>query len=320
MRSNKKDYITRIKANVSIYSTKKTSNILDGSYTSVFMGRSMNFEDLREYIPGDNIKDIDWKASSRSGGILVKRFVAEKKHNIMLVMDSGIKMLGDTPKGKTKKEIALYTAGTIAYLAYKNGDTIGALYSNDGKLEHHPCRTGLVNVEKILAYYDAASTNGRNSNLNDTLSFIVNHMKNKMIIFVITDKRGMNSVSDETIKRLLCRHDLLYVNIGDIGMTDDDLVSEDDAKTSFLSRLFKRDNVDRSTKTYDLDMDRYIPEFIAENKQLWKLEQEKKREIIEENKRKTVKHGIMNVDIDDESEIVVKIIELLEKHKHANIR
>lgn len=316
----KKDYITRIKANVSIYSTKKTSNILDGSYTSVFMGRSMNFEDLREYIPGDSIRDIDWKASSRNGGLLVKRFVAEKKHNIMLVIDSGIKMLGDTPKGKTKKEIALYTAGTIGYLAYKNGDTVGALYSNDGKVEHHPCRTGLVNIEKILAYYDAASTNGHETYLDKTLSFIVNHMKHKMIIFVITDKRGMNSVSDETLKRLMCRNDLLYINIDDIGMTDEDLIEDEPEKKNFFASLFSKGEKKIDDRVYDLDKDRYIPEFISENKRFHKLERERKLEILEENRRKTVKHGIMSVDINDESEIVTKIIELLEKHKNANIR
>lgn len=73
-----KDYVTKIKANISIYSNKKTSNLLDGSYKSIYKGRSMNFEDLREYIIGDNVKDIDWKASARSNHILVRQFVAEK--------------------------------------------------------------------------------------------------------------------------------------------------------------------------------------------------------------------------------------------------
>ena len=80
------DYITKVKANISIYATQKTSSVLDGTYTSVYMGRSMNFEDLREYVPGDSIRDIDWKASSRSRNLLVKRYVAEKKHNILLLM------------------------------------------------------------------------------------------------------------------------------------------------------------------------------------------------------------------------------------------
>ena len=71
-----KSYINKIKANISIYASKKTSNILDGSYKSIYKGRSLNFEDLREYVIGDNIKDIDWKASARSGNILVRQYIA----------------------------------------------------------------------------------------------------------------------------------------------------------------------------------------------------------------------------------------------------
>lgn len=74
-------YITKIKANLSIYTKKKTSNILEGTYNSIYKGKSMNFEDLREYVIGDNVKDIDWKASARSNRILIKQYIAEK--NIM---------------------------------------------------------------------------------------------------------------------------------------------------------------------------------------------------------------------------------------------
>lgn len=94
------NYITKIKANISIYASKKTSNILDGTYRSIYKGKSMNFEDLRTYVVGDNVKDIDWKASARSGGnLLIRQYIAEKKHNIMLVLDTGKKMLADT-RGK----------------------------------------------------------------------------------------------------------------------------------------------------------------------------------------------------------------------------
>ena len=87
-----KDYITKVKAKLSLYSTKKTSNIFDGSYKSIYQGNGLDFENLREYIPGDSIRDIDWKASSRSGKILIKRYIAEKKHNVMLVFDTGKSM------------------------------------------------------------------------------------------------------------------------------------------------------------------------------------------------------------------------------------
>ena len=64
-------YIKKIKANLSIYTRKLTSNILEGSYNSIYKGKSMNFEDLREYVIGDNIKDIDWKASASANKILI---------------------------------------------------------------------------------------------------------------------------------------------------------------------------------------------------------------------------------------------------------
>lgn len=94
----KMKYITKIRGNIALHSNKITSNILDGSYRSIYKGKSSNFEDLRKYVIGDNIKDIDWKASARSGEVLVRQYIAEKKHNIMLVFDTGKKMLADTRK------------------------------------------------------------------------------------------------------------------------------------------------------------------------------------------------------------------------------
>ena len=94
----KMTYISRIQGNMkgykTIYTTKATSRIIDGSYNSIYKGRSMNFDELREYVVGDDIKDMDWKASARSQKLLVRQYIAEKKHNIMLVMDAGKRMLG----------------------------------------------------------------------------------------------------------------------------------------------------------------------------------------------------------------------------------
>ena len=86
----KMKYVAGIKAKIHIYSNKKTGNLFDGSYRSVYEGNGLDFENLREYVPGDNIRDIDWKSSSRNGKMLVKRYVAEKKHNVMLVWDCGM--------------------------------------------------------------------------------------------------------------------------------------------------------------------------------------------------------------------------------------
>ena len=101
------NYIPRIKSNISIYASKKTSNILDGEYKSIYKGRSMEFDDLREYVIGDDVKDIDWKSSSRTGKILIRRYIAEKKHNILFIYDVNKKMIADSIEGDNKKNIAI---------------------------------------------------------------------------------------------------------------------------------------------------------------------------------------------------------------------
>ena len=287
-------YINKIKANVSIYATHKTSSVLDGSYLSVYMGRSLNFEDLREYVPGDNIKDIDWKASSRSGNLLIKRYVAEKKHNIMLVMDTGTKMEGDTLKGASKRETALMTAGTLSYLAYKNGDNVGALYDCDGMMKYHPFKSGLVNVENILAAYNADTMKTKKGNVERTLEYIINYFKRKMIIIVISDLKGIATISETTLKRLRIMHDVMCVEISDADVT--------------------------GGKTFDLDTGLYMPLFITKNKKLEKMEREEKEALRRENERKLVHGGVMSVGIDDMEDTAGKIIELLEKHRYANNR
>ena len=70
-------YVNKIKANIKVYANNKSSNILDGTYKSVYKGKSMNFEHLREYVINDDVKDIDWKSSARSGTLLVKQFISE---------------------------------------------------------------------------------------------------------------------------------------------------------------------------------------------------------------------------------------------------
>ena len=287
------DYITKIRANISIYTTKKTSNILDGAYRSVYMGRSMNFEDLREYIPGDNIRDIDWKASSRSRNLLVKRYIAEKKHNIMLVFDTGKKMSGDTRLEECKKDTALFVGGTIAYIAFRNGDNVGALYNSDGKIKFHQLRTGLYNVEKILAAYNSDATIGKKNSISKTLDYIINNFKRKMIIFIISDNSGAYEIEDSALKKLIARHDVLFVNIGDAEIT--------------------------GAKSFDLDAGKYIPSFISNNKTLMRKEREKREEVRAAVEKKFVRCGISEVEIDGKEEIVSKVTELLEKHRYANV-
>lgn len=283
------DYITKIKANISIYSNKKTINILDGSYKSIYKGRSMNFEDLREYVIGDNVKDIDWKASARSKNLLIRQYIAEKKHNIMLVMDTGKKMLADTKLNESKSNVALMSAGTIAYLANKNGDYVGSLYGKDNKITYFPFKSDLNNIERILTNYNKDIQTSSESSVQQSLDYISRYIKKKMIIFVITDIDGIQNISERTLKNLSSMHDILFVNITDADITNN--------------------------MAFDIENESYIPKLIFSNKKLRKLEQELKEQIYHNWENKLKRHGIVMVSLSSNKEIPGKVIELLEKHR-----
>ena len=287
----KLNYINRIKANITIYSSKRTNNILDGTYKSVYKGKSMNFENLREYVINDDVKDIDWKSSARSGKLYVKQFIAEKKHNIMLVMDTGKKMSADTDLHERKKDIALFTAGTIGYLAIKNNDYVGMLYLNDKKIQYKPFKYNLYNLEEYLYEYDKYSEKD-DVNINDLLEYINKNISKKMIIFVITDISGIENIKVNTLKKLNYKHDLLIVNINDNFMSGENI--------------------------YDVLQEEYIPEFLLNDTKLHDIEVQVKNEIIDKNVTRLKRNNVSVISISSLNEINHKIIKLLEEHKYAN--
>ena len=288
------NYVTKIRAKVNIYASKKSNNLFDGSYKSIYQGNGLDFENLREYLPGDSIRDIDGKASSRSGKVLVKRYIAEKKHNIMIVFDTGKKMTAHTKEQEIKRNVALNVGGIFGYLAAKNGDNVGAIYNRNGYIQYHPLRTGLHNIERILTAYDKEKFEEYESDLEKSLEYIVKNINRRMVVFIISDAMGIRDVSDSTLKRLVVQHDVLFVRIGDADCTDG--------------------------TSYNLDRDAYIPEFITGNKMLMRMEQEAKQKLDKENKDKLLRYRIVSTQIDSEDDMVNGIIELLEGHRYANNR
>lgn len=255
----------------------------------------MNFEDLREYAIGDNIKDVDWKASARSGNLLVRQYIAEKKHNIMVVIDSGKKMLADTNENEKKKDIALMSAGIVSYLANKNGDYIGAIYNKNDEVKYFPFKSGLINIEKILSNYDADEEKGIDkSSLKKSLDYINRFIKKRMIIFIITDLEGMENIDEKILKSLSLRHDVMLININDAYMM--------------------------GNKAYDIEEEDYIPHLFLNNKKLIELEKKTRDDIYKKCTNRLRKYKITVTTVSKTKEITEKIIDLLERHKDANNR
>lgn len=288
------NYVTKIRGKVSIYASKKTSNLFDGSYKSIYQGNGLNFENLREYIPGDNIRDIDWKSSSRTGKLLVKKYIAEKKHNIMLIFDTGKKMTADTKALQTKKNVALNMGGTIAYLAAKNGDHVGALYNRNGMIQYYQLKTGMYHLERILTEYDKEDFSDYYADLEKNFEYLIKNIRRKMILVIITDASGIQAMREDMLKKLTVWHDVLVVNISDADISNG--------------------------TAYDVDENSYIPDFISKDRKLSRVEQQTKQRIAIENEKKLLKYRIVSTQVDSEDEIVDKVIDLLGRHKDANYR
>lgn len=287
------EYISRIKDGLKRYKTistkKTTSRVLDGSYNSIYKGRSMNFDELREYVPGDDVKDIDWKATSRSQKVLIRQYIAEKKHNIMLVMDTNRRMLADTSEGEEKKEVALIGGGSLAYMVTSNGDYVSAIYSDGEKMCRFPFRMGFLNLETILSGYNKAVNLKNNSNIDQSLEYIIRNIRRRMIVVIVTDMEGISKVSESLLRQLILVHDVLLINVSD-------------------ADVFGKN-------VYGIEQSDYLPAYITRSKKLRKLQQEEKRRVLAECDNKLKRNGIAMTTIRSSNNVERGIIELLEKHK-----
>lgn len=284
-------YVDKIKANISISASKKTSNLLDGLYRSIFKGRSMDFDDLRDYVIGDDNKDIDWKSSIRHGSLLVRRYIAFKRHNILFIVDSGARFSAISKSNEKKSEIALYTYGTLSYLVNKNEDEVSCVYNKDGKMYMSPFKLGLNNLELNLNNLEKNIEKDNKYTINDLVEYALNTSKRKMIMIVISDIAGLNALDINLVKKVITAHDMMFININDASMYGEDL--------------------------FDVESNSDIPKFIAKNKKIRELEKEEREKIIKEKSNALKKYRVTTGEISSKSEIVNKLIDLLERHNNA---
>ena len=219
----------------------------------------MNFDELREYVPGDDIKDIDWKATSRSQKVLIRQYIAEKKHNVMLVLDANRRMLAETKTGEDKGEVALMAGGTLAYMVTDNGDYVSGLYYHDEKMERSPFKTGFLNLEFLLEGYAKCLTPTNKSDLNGILSYIMHNIKRRMIVVMVTDTEGVLTLKDNLLGQITVVHDVLLIRVSD-------------------SDIFGK-------KVYNVESRGYMPPFISQSRSL----QRKQKKIQEDMEKQAIK-------------------------------
>ncbi|RBP68108.1 uncharacterized protein DUF58 [Brevibacterium sanguinis] len=207
--------LNRIKARMTIHAHRRTRRLLDGDYSSVFHGHSLDFDDLRDYIPGDEIRDIDWKATARHSEPLVKRYVAHRRHILALVVDTSRNFDAVTAAGADKRQLAILLAGMTGYLAVRHGDDVMLIHGSAEGTTASPRKGSETHLENLLQQILAEQGSGADGAINEQLQWITAHINHRMLIVVISDQAPLGPDEEATIRRLRAQHEVLWITVTD---------------------------------------------------------------------------------------------------------
>jgi len=181
--------ITELLASVRRIETRTNRLVNDtmvGAYLSRFKGRGMDFEELREYIPGDDVRDIDWNVTHRLGRPFVKRFREERELTAVLAVDvSASSRFGSA--SRTKREFAAEVAATLAMSAARNGDKVALLLFTDAVELFVPPRKGRRQILRIVRELLMHQPRRRGTDISAALGFLNHALHRRAIVFLLTD-------------------------------------------------------------------------------------------------------------------------------------
>jgi uncharacterized protein (DUF58 family) len=202
-----------------------TRGMLEGGRYGLLHTRSMEFDELRPYVPGDDVRDIDWKASARSGSVLIKRFVSEKHHKILLVADAGRNTCALTPSSETKRDVGANILGAIGLITVGRSDQIGMVYGDSRGCVNIPASRGENHIESMLhRFYIHSLEQQATSDIECQLDYVATHYRHPLLIVVVSDEPDIDDRLDDTVTRLRSRHDVLWAMVSDmpaVGTNDD---------------------------------------------------------------------------------------------------
>lgn len=208
--------VTQVRAKLFIRSSQKSMHQLDGAYASLLRGRSLDFEDLRPYEFGDQVRDIDWKATARHGEPLIKRTKATRMHTIMFVVDSGRSMNALAEDERSKRELAVLVTGALGFLTVRHGDDFTVVHGDAAGVRRLPPGGSEGALEHALRTIDTAIANsGAPNDRNALLSYVARNIAKRMIVVIVTDEAPVTDETERLLRRLGVQHDLLWMTLRD---------------------------------------------------------------------------------------------------------
>ena len=212
--------LTPLKSRLFIVARRKTWGLLDGEYSSVFRGRSLDYDDLREYVAGDEVRDIDWKATARHGSPLVKRWVATRYQTVLFVVDTSRGMAAQTGDGSPKSAAAISVVGMLGFLALRHSDRVALVEGDDCGVRWHPPGRTEAHLEGLLQQVDnRTEMDSGSSRLGDLLRYVAQHVRHRMLLVVVADERPLDSADEVLVRRMHAQHEVLWFTVQDADPT-----------------------------------------------------------------------------------------------------
>ena len=284
---------------VSIPVQRRLVTLLSGMHQGVRAGSSHEFLDMEEYKAGDDVSDIDWKATARMGMPVVKRFESTAILTAYLLVDTGNSMAAAARdgQGETKRDVAVEFATAMAWLTALRGDHLGLVVGNAGELRSVPARSGIAHAQKILRIAETSSVEGPGADVSRLLHRVRSGVSPRAILILVTDHYRITPAIAQALRRLRARHKVLVLLVEDKDPTD--------SEVQVMPGAVK--DVSQGT----------IPDFVAQDPTLryqWSVAH---RAVLEMAERRLQDAGIQYATAGGKQEILPAMLQLFGKGNHS---
>lgn len=295
-------HLTRVRTQLGLHAHRKVRGLLEGDYAALHVGRGTDFHDLREYVRGDEVRTVDWKASARSRQLLVRRYVTERKHTVLLCVSTGRSMAALNDADVTKRDLAVFVSGVIGWLAVQHGDLVALAHGDAARTTSLPAEGGALHLERLLgAVHDAVRPDGAPSDLAALLRHVARTVRRRTILVVVCDEVAVDDDVADLLRRLSVQHEVLLVGVGDLDPTLDE------------ADLARRTLVDVDTAAPVPDWLRGDARLQREYAALVAADDARMRKRLDQV-------GVVHERVHDHDSAVRAIHRLLERHRHARRR
>ena len=243
------------------------NNIFGGEYHSAFKGKGMEFAEVREYVPGDDIRDIDWNVTARTGKPFIKKFDEERELTVILMIDvsaSGFYGTGDT----LKSDLMVELSSVLSFSAIKNNDKVGLILFSDKIEKFIPPQKGKSHVMRIIRELIFYQAEDQKTDIAQAIEFVQKVVKRKSVIFLLSDY--LDTSFNKPLCQLNNKHDVVSIKFDDpseIKLPDIGMVKLHDSETQKSVWVDSRSkNLRTIMKSSILESNRKLKQFFNKNK------------------------------------------------------